>query len=288
LAPYAREIREAAERYGVEEGLIKAVIRAESGFNSRAVSPKGARGLMQLMPGTASMLGVRDSFDPRQNIDGGVRHLRALIDRFGSDLKLALAAYNAGEQAVITHGGIPPYRETRDYVTRIRGFFSPAPVAPLASEPRHTYRTVAPDGTITYTNIPRMENFNSQGASPRRPRSVALEASPHQMEEAFEYAFFDEDVGGFSGGGLVHAPHRRQLAAVGELNEGALVTRVDDEEIFVDLRGEGVARRTAGPPSAMAGKNSPSSLFISHTSVTTTPARPSDPPPRALIARLRS
>jgi Transglycosylase SLT domain/Domain of unknown function (DUF4124) len=157
LAPYAREIREAAARYGVEEGLIKAVIRVESGFNSRAVSPKGARGLMQLMPGTASMLGVRDSFDPRQNIDGGVRHLRGLIDRFGSDLKLALAAYNAGEQAVMNHGGIPPYRETRDYVTRILGLFAPAPAeaAPAAApEPQYTYRVEAPDGTVTYTNIP--------------------------------------------------------------------------------------------------------------------------------------
>jgi hypothetical protein len=154
LAPYAREIREAAERYGVEEGLIRAVIRVESGFNSRAVSPKGARGLMQLMPGTASMLGVRDSFDPRQNIDGGVRHLRGLIDRFGSDLTLALAAYNAGEQAVVNHRGIPPYRETRDYVTRILGLFVPVPPPPPAPEPRQTYRTEAPDGTITYTNIP--------------------------------------------------------------------------------------------------------------------------------------
>src|SRR5713101_6726940 len=159
LAPYAREIREAAARYGVEEGLIKAVIRVESGFNSRAVSPKGARGLMQLMPGTASMLGVRDSFDPRQNIDGGVRHLRGLIDRFGSDLKLALAAYNAGEQAVVTHGGIPPYRETRDYVSRILGLFVPAPAvaapAPPAPEPPPvTYRVEGADGTVTYSNIP--------------------------------------------------------------------------------------------------------------------------------------
>ena len=158
LAPYAREIREAAERYRVEEGLIKAVIRVESGFNSRAVSPKGARGLMQLMPGTASMLGVRDSFDPRQNIDAGVRHLRGLIDRFNSDLKLALAAYNAGEQAVMNHGGIPPYRETRDYVTRILGLFAPASAsaqtAPEPEPPQQTYRTEAPDGTIVYTNIP--------------------------------------------------------------------------------------------------------------------------------------
>ena len=168
LAPYAREIREAAERYRVEEGLIKAVIRVESGFNSRAVSPKGARGLMQLMPGTASMLGVRDSFDPRQNIDAGVRHLRGLIDRFNRDLKLALAAYNAGEQAVVNHGGVPPYRETRDYVTRILGLFTPTPAsaqpastqpaspqpAPEPEPPQQTYRTESPDGTVTYTNIP--------------------------------------------------------------------------------------------------------------------------------------
>ena len=111
---------------------------------------------MQRMPGTASMLGVRDSFDQRQNIDGGVRHLRGLIDRFGHDLKLALAAYNAGEQAVVNHGGIPPYRETRDYVTRILGLFAPGPAAPAppAPEPRHTYRVEATDGTVTYTNIP--------------------------------------------------------------------------------------------------------------------------------------
>jgi hypothetical protein len=158
LAPFAREIREAAERYGVGEALINAVIRVESAFNARAVSAKGARGLMQLMPGTAAMLGVRDSFDPRQNIDGGVRHLRGLIDRFGNDLKLALAAYNAGEQAVLQHGGIPPFRETRDYVTRILGLLggggSTPAVSPPAPEPRPSYRTVASDGTITYTNVP--------------------------------------------------------------------------------------------------------------------------------------
>ena len=152
LAPYAREVREAAERHGVPESLITAVIRVESGFNAQAVSRKGARGLMQLMPGTASMLGVRDSFDPRQNIDGGVRHLRGLIDRFGSDLKLALAAYNAGEQAVVNYRGIPPYPETRDYVTKVLGLFGPP--SPPAPVPRDFYRTEAPDGTIIYTNVP--------------------------------------------------------------------------------------------------------------------------------------
>jgi len=153
LAPYAQEVREAAERHGVPEGLIGAVIRVESGFNAQAVSRKGARGLMQLMPGTASMLGVRDSFDPRQNIDGGVRHLRGLIDRFGNDLKLALAAYNAGEQAVLNHRGVPPYAETRDYVTKVLGLFG-APAAAAAPVLRDFYRTEAPDGTVVYTNVP--------------------------------------------------------------------------------------------------------------------------------------
>ena len=92
---YAQHIKDASVRYGVPEKLIHAVIRVESGFNSRAVSSKGAQGLMQLMPGTASVLGVRNSFDPGQNIDGGVRHLRGLIDRFGNNLPFAIAAYNA-------------------------------------------------------------------------------------------------------------------------------------------------------------------------------------------------
>src|SRR4030095_12708722 len=105
-APYVQEIRDAAERYGVPIKLVSAVIRAESGFNPRAVSRKGAQGLMQLMPTTAATLGVRNSFDPREHIDGGVRHLRTLIDRFPINLPLALAAYNAGEGAVVQYRGI--------------------------------------------------------------------------------------------------------------------------------------------------------------------------------------
>jgi len=113
------DIRELATRYGLSEDLIAAVIEAESGFNPRAVSCRGARGLMQLMPPTAATLGVRAPFNPRENIEGGVRHLRALMDRFKNNLPLALAAYNAGERAVIYYRGIPPYRETRQYVNRI-------------------------------------------------------------------------------------------------------------------------------------------------------------------------
>jgi len=149
--PFAREITLAAERYGVPEQLIRAVIRVESGYNPRAVSPKGARGLMQLMPDTASLLGVRDSFNPRENIDGGVRHLRALMERFGSDLKLALAAYNAGEQAVLVYRGVPPYQETRDYVNRVLALFGVA-TGPVL--PRSTFQVIERNGTVIYTNIP--------------------------------------------------------------------------------------------------------------------------------------
>ena len=150
---YAEAIREAAGRYGVPEKLVSAVIRVESAFNPRAVSRKGAQGLMQLMPATAAQLGVRNSFDPQENIDGGVRHLRGLIDRFPNNLPLALAAYNAGERAVATYRGIPPYAETRDYVTRVLYLYDGggdgAAVAATV-----IYRQVEDDGTITYTNIP--------------------------------------------------------------------------------------------------------------------------------------
>jgi soluble lytic murein transglycosylase-like protein len=151
-ARYGTEIRDASGRYGVPERLVHAVIRAESAFNPRAVSVKGAQGLMQLMPETASMLGVRNSFDPGQNIDGGVRHLRSLIDRFGNDLPLALAAYNAGEKAVVTHRGIPPYPETREYVARVLQYYDSGSGSAGASSA--VYRTLGEDGSIVYTNIP--------------------------------------------------------------------------------------------------------------------------------------
>src|SRR6059036_1734543 len=150
---YSQEIAEAAARYAVPERLIWAVIRVESGFDRRAVSRKGARGLMQLMPETAAILGVRDSFNPRENIYGGTRHLRALMDRFRYDLHLAVAAYNAGEKAVAAFGGVPPYPETRDYVERVLRFYN-APIHWGVSPGAGIHRIVEPDGTIMYTNIP--------------------------------------------------------------------------------------------------------------------------------------
>jgi soluble lytic murein transglycosylase-like protein len=111
--------KDTAQRHRVDAGLVRAVIDVESGFRPRAVSPKGAMGLMQLMPTTAAELGVTDPFDPEQNVDGGVRYLRALLTRYGGDQRLALAAYNAGAAAVERHGGIPPYSETRAYVKKV-------------------------------------------------------------------------------------------------------------------------------------------------------------------------
>ena len=112
-------IKRVSAKYDVPADLVAAVIEAESSRNPRAVSRRGARGLMQLMPTTAKRLGVDDPFDPRANIEAGVKHLRAMIDIFGNDLPRVLAAYNAGEVAVIKHRGVPPYRETRAYVKRI-------------------------------------------------------------------------------------------------------------------------------------------------------------------------
>jgi hypothetical protein len=116
---YAREIRESSERHGVSRELIEAVIQVESAYNPLTVSAKGAQGLMQLMPRTANALNVKNVFDPRENIEGGVRHLRHLIIRFPGDLPRALAAYNAGEGAVDSFQGIPPYAETREYVQKV-------------------------------------------------------------------------------------------------------------------------------------------------------------------------
>jgi len=112
-------IREVSRRSRLDADFIASVIRAESGGNAQAVSPKGARGLMQLMPGTAGQLGVKNSFDAAENVDGGVRYLMQLLQQFNYDVPKALAAYNAGPQRVTQYRGVPPYRETRAYVARI-------------------------------------------------------------------------------------------------------------------------------------------------------------------------
>jgi soluble lytic murein transglycosylase-like protein len=116
-------IRQAAALYQIPEPLVRAVIKVESDYEPRAVSSAGARGLMQLMPGTADRLQVKDINDPRENIFGGVRYLRILANTFNGDLELTVAAYNAGEESVMKFGGIPPYPETRNYVVKVTKFY---------------------------------------------------------------------------------------------------------------------------------------------------------------------
>lgn len=148
-------IREVSTRYHVDPALVRAVIQTESNWNTSAVSRKGALGLMQLGPGTAQALGVSNAFDPRQNLDGGVRYLHMLLERYNGDLDRTLAAYNAGPGAVDRAGGIPRYRETRDYVQKVTdSYFRPgSDRLPRAFEERRPiYRAVAADGRVVFTN----------------------------------------------------------------------------------------------------------------------------------------
>jgi soluble lytic murein transglycosylase-like protein len=118
-SPYAKLIRASAEKHGIDENLIQRIILVESNFNPKAVSPKRAFGLMQLLPKTAAQYSVTNVFDPAQNIDGGTRYIKDLLDRYHGDLTLALAAYNAGPQMVQRYGGVPPFPETQLYVRRV-------------------------------------------------------------------------------------------------------------------------------------------------------------------------
>ena len=129
-------IREAARLYQLPEAFIRAVMRVESDFDPNVVSRVGAMGLMQLMPGTAAGMGVRDPFDPRENILGGVRYLRVLANGFNGDLVLTIAAYNAGEGAVVRYGGVPPYDETRRYVQNVLRYYYAFRAAELGSSPQ--------------------------------------------------------------------------------------------------------------------------------------------------------
>jgi hypothetical protein len=156
---YDEIIEKYANRYQLDPSLIRSIIETESGFNPKAVSPKGAQGLMQLMPSTAERLGVQNSFDPEQNIRGGIKHFRFLMDTFDNDLELSLAAYNAGENLVLRLGRVPQIKETRNYiqsVTKRYGKSEHDMQAKQDSPHPPTFRFMDESGVLHLTNIPQL------------------------------------------------------------------------------------------------------------------------------------
>jgi hypothetical protein len=151
-----RIVQEAAQRHSLDPALVKAVITTESGWNTRAISQKGAVGLMQLIPSTAQRFGVGNPFDPAQNVEGGTTYLKTLLDRYNGDLTKSLAAYNAGERAVDLSGGVPAYRETQQYVQKVTSaYFRPGSgrTSTLWSPPRPIVRRdVDANGRVVFTN----------------------------------------------------------------------------------------------------------------------------------------
>lgn len=145
-------VEQAALRQGVDPNLVRSIIKVESNFNPQAVSRKGAIGLMQLMPDTAKSLNVKNPYDPAQNVDAGVRHFKSLLDSYGGNLELSLAAYNAGQTAVHRSGGVPNYSETRNYVKKITGLYGADPGKLSASSTPMVVRRDA-EGHVTASNI---------------------------------------------------------------------------------------------------------------------------------------
>ncbi|MGH9546028.1 MAG: lytic transglycosylase domain-containing protein [Terriglobales bacterium] len=156
-----------SDRHHLDPDFISSVIHAESGFNPHAVSPKGAQGLMQLMPGTASKLGVSDAFDPRANVEGGTRYLSELLQRYNFDVVKALAAYNAGPQRVQQYGGVPPYYETRAYVARIvrdfnRKKLAQRKAAAAAAKNSHARRALPQPAVVKQAALPDLASQSSR------------------------------------------------------------------------------------------------------------------------------
>jgi hypothetical protein len=159
---YSHYVQKAASKYDIDSALIHAVIKTESNGNHRAVSRKGAIGLMQLMPTTASDMHVGNPYNPEENIDGGTRYLRAMLEKFNGDLTLALAAYNAGPKKVEKYRSVPPISETRDYVKRVYSLYkgrqnydtsgAPRNEPPVQAKQPPIYRVTLEDGTVLFTN----------------------------------------------------------------------------------------------------------------------------------------
>ncbi len=167
-------IEAAAALHGVRVDYIRAVIQTESQFDARAVSSVGAQGLMQLMPATARRFGVSDPFDPRQNIFGGVRYLRWLLNKFGGDMTLASAGYNAGENAVVRYGGVPPYKETQGYVRRIMAILAGGGAVPGApAEPATvTMASYTPGSAPVGGEVARPQKRAAGTPAPAKPRTL--------------------------------------------------------------------------------------------------------------------
>ncbi len=153
---YDPVVRKVAQKHGLEADLIHAIIRAESNYDSFAVSAKGAMGLMQLMPATARAYGVSDYFDPEQNIEGGAKYLKDLIKLYNGVTNLVLAAYNAGQEAVKKYKGIPPYAETRSYINRIQASYKKSSIRNKTI----IYKYYDDNGTLVLTNDPRLYALN--------------------------------------------------------------------------------------------------------------------------------
>jgi len=172
-------VNQASGRYQLDPDLVNSVIKAESGFNARAVSPKGAQGLMQLMPGTASQLGVPNAFDPAANVEGGAKYLRELLEKYNFDVVKALAAYNAGPQRVERFGGVPPYYETRAYVARVVKEFNKKKIAQQkASASRNP--TAARDAKPSVAAAAAKPNRSRTSGSRRADSSLARSTSPSE------------------------------------------------------------------------------------------------------------
>jgi soluble lytic murein transglycosylase len=155
---YSKYVKKAAKKYQIEPELINAVIKTESNGNYKAISRKGAMGLMQLMPTTANEMDVRNPFNPEENIEGGTRYLRYLLEKFNGNLTLALAAYNSGPKTVEKYGSVPPISETRNYVNKVFTLYQgkrdyAVSVPDKQEKPTPIYKIVLEDGTILFTNL---------------------------------------------------------------------------------------------------------------------------------------
>jgi hypothetical protein len=193
-------IQKYASSNGVDPSLVRAMMRHESGFNANAVSPKGAQGLMQLMPGTAALMGVNNPFDPEQNIAGGVGYLRRCLDRFGHNVPLAVAAYNAGPESVARHGAIPPYAETQVFVQNVMGTYTggtaalpqngPPPMKKNAEKKAANGKVVKPP-----PNLARQAEVKAAvpGEPPSRPRAKIIEVRPYRSKLRLARAAEEED-----------------------------------------------------------------------------------------------